>query len=45
MEAVLNLTRIRPPGDSRLILERYLALNPVSGKAQARLAEIEKQER
>ena len=44
-EAVLNLTLIRPPGDSRLILERYLALNPVSAKAQARLAAIRKQER
>ena len=42
-EAVLNLSLIRPPEDSRRILQRYLALNPVSGKAKARLAEIEKQ--
>lgn len=44
-EAVLNLTLIRSPSDSRLILNRYLTFNPVSPKARARLAEIEKQER
>ena len=44
-QAVLNLTLIRAPGDARRILQRYLAFNPVSGKAQARLAAIEKQER
>lgn len=42
---MLNLTQIRSPSDSRLILKRYLAFNPVSRKAQARLAAIEKQER
>jgi hypothetical protein len=39
-EAVLNLTLIRPVGESRILLERYLEINPVSGKARKRLAEI-----
>lgn len=41
-EAVLNLSQIRSPEDSRPILKRYLAFNPVSRKAQARLAALEK---
>jgi tetratricopeptide (TPR) repeat protein len=44
-EAVLNLSQIRPREDSLTILKRYLAVNPVSRKAQARLAAIEKQGR
>ncbi len=40
-EAVLNLTLIRPPAESRQILQRYLAINPVSTKAKARLAAID----
>ena len=38
-EAVLNLAQIRPAGEARIILQRYLELNPVSRKARARLAE------
>jgi hypothetical protein len=38
-EAVLNLAQIRPAGEARVILQRYLELNPVSRKARARLAE------
>ena len=39
-EAVLNLTQIRPPKDSRLLLQKYLEINPVSRKALSRLAEL-----
>ena len=39
-EAVLNLTLIRSAAESRIILMRYLELNPVSRKARLRLAEI-----
>ena len=42
-EAVLNLSQIRPRAESQLLLKRYLAINPVSAKARARLADIEKQ--
>jgi hypothetical protein len=41
-EAVLNLTYIRPAAESRIILMRYLELNPVSRKALARLAALPK---
>ncbi len=41
-EAVLNLTQIRPPKDSRLLLQKYLEINPVSRKALSRLAELPK---
>lgn len=39
-EAVLNLALIRPEGEARAVLERYLQVNPVSRKARARLREI-----
>jgi len=39
-DAVLNLTQIRPAKDSRLLLQKYLELNPVSRKALSRLAEL-----
>ncbi len=44
-EAVLNLSLIRPPAESRAILQRYLALNPVSQKAKARLEAIDTQQK
>ncbi len=43
-EAVLNLTQIRPAPDARLLLQKYLELNPVSRKALSRLAELRKAE-
>ena len=39
-EAVLNLTQIRASKESRILLQRYLQLNPISRKARTRLAEI-----
>lgn len=39
-EAVWNLTQIRPPKESRMLLLRYLEFNPVSAKARARLAQL-----
>lgn len=39
-EAVLNLTQIRSPAESRMLLHRYLEINPVSRKGRMRLAEI-----
>lgn len=43
--AVLNLALIRSPEDSRVILKRYLEVNPASRKVRARLAEIEGESR
>jgi tetratricopeptide (TPR) repeat protein len=42
-EAVLNLSQIRAAGEAREILQRYLQVNPVSAKAQARLAALGRQ--
>ena len=39
-DAVLNLTQIRPANDSRLLLQKYLEVNPVSRKALRRLTEL-----
>jgi hypothetical protein len=39
-EAVLNLAQIRSPKDARVLLSRYLELNPVSRKARAALAKL-----
>jgi len=44
-EAVLNLSQIKPANEARTVLSRYLELNPVSGKARARLAEVERTRR
>jgi len=41
-EAVLNLTQIRSAVESRILLNRYLDLNPVSRKAKLRMAELGK---
>jgi Cytochrome c554 and c-prime len=43
-EAVLNLTQIRPAKESIALLQKYLAINPVSRKALSRLAELRKAE-
>ncbi|MDZ4799076.1 MAG: multiheme c-type cytochrome [Bryobacteraceae bacterium] len=43
-EAVLNLTQIRSARESRVLLQRYLELNPVSRNARMRLAELETSE-
>jgi tetratricopeptide (TPR) repeat protein len=39
-EAVLNLAQIRPAAEARIVLRRYLEINPVSRRAKARLAEL-----
>jgi tetratricopeptide (TPR) repeat protein len=40
--AVLNLAKVRAADEARVILRRYLEVNPVSKNARARLAELEK---
>ncbi len=43
--AVLNLTQIVSIAESKMVLQKYLELNPVSPTARARLAAIETSER